>query len=279
MPGTPELISLYVNPSLGITLVPALAPSLGAVIIAFAGWRGVFWAFVVFAATFSLWMSLRLPETHPPARRRPFRAGALAAAAREMFGHRVVRISIAVQTLCYGMLFSMLSSVQPIYDVTFGRAETFPLWFGGIAVAAASASFLNAALVVRIGMRRIVTTILAVELAVSAVMIGLELAGLGGGPAFAAFVIWQGTVFFMAGLTVGNVNALAMEPLGHIAGLAASLIGAISTVLSVLLAIPVGLIFDGTPLPMAIAIAVEAGLALLLMLRLRDYQRPAPAAA
>jgi DHA1 family bicyclomycin/chloramphenicol resistance-like MFS transporter len=261
------------------TLVPALAPSMGAIVIAAAGWRAIFWAFVLFALTFSVWMSLRLPETHPPERRRPFRPAALGAAIREMFGYRVVRISIAVQTLCYAMLFSMLSSVQQIYDVSFGRGESFPLWFGGVAIVAASASFLNASLVGRLGMRRIVTGVLAFECVAALIMLGTAWAPLSLDQHFAAFVVWQATVFFMVGLTIGNVNALAMEPLGHIAGLAASLIAAVATVASVALAIPVGLMFDGTPVPLALALALESALALGLMLHMRRTDGQMTAAA
>lgn len=261
------------------TVVPALAPSLGAVIIGFAGWRGVFIAFVLFSVVSAVWMMIRLPETHPPEARRPLRFAAIASAAREMAAQPVVRISIMVQALTFGMMFSMLSSVQPVYDVTFGRGDEFPLWFGAVALCASSASLLNATIVVRVGMRRIVTAILAMQVVVSGVMVAIGLAGVPEAVYFGAFVFWQGTVFFMAGLSIGNLNAIAMEPLGHIAGLAASLIGAIATVAAVVLAIPVGLMFDGTPLPLAAAMCVEAVLALGLMLHMRRIEAPVTAAA
>ncbi|MDJ0820981.1 MAG: multidrug effflux MFS transporter [Paracoccaceae bacterium] len=247
------------------SLVPALAPSLGAVIIALSGWRSVFIAFVVFGSVSVIWMLARLPETLPKESRRPFRLDALWAAVVEMVRHPVVGLSIAVQSLCFGMLFSMLSSTQQIFDITFDRSASFPLWFGGIAVVAASASFLNAALVVRLGMARLVTAMLAVQVALSAGMVAILLGGVSGLPLFAAFVLWQTSVFFQAGMTIGNLNAIAMEPMGHIAGTAASVIGSIATVMAVVFAVPVGLMFDGTPLPLAVGILAEAILALLLM--------------
>ncbi|ETX16487.1 multidrug MFS transporter [Roseivivax halodurans JCM 10272] len=264
------------------TLVPALAPSLGAVIIAFAGWRGIFGAFVLFSVISAVWLTVRLPETHPPEARRPLRFGALVEAAREMFGHPIVRLSILVQSLTLGIMFAMLSSVQQVYDMTFGRGDEFPLWFGAVAICAGAASFLNARIVVKLGMRRIITTILSLQVVASGVMILLSLISLPETAYFATFVIWQATVFFMIGLSVGNLNAIAMEPLGHIAGLAASLIGAISTVAAVILAVPVGLMFDGTPLPLACAIFVEAALAVTLMRGMRRIEaetEAAPAAA
>ncbi len=259
------------------TLVPAIAPLLGALIIDVAGWRGVFLAFIAFSVLSVGWMALRLAEPLPRARRLPFRPAVLAAATRELFSIPAVRVSIAVQALCFAMLFGMLSSVQQIYDITFGRGDSFPLWFGAIAVVAGTSSLLNAALVMRLGMRFLVTATLAVQVAISAVMLGVFLADLPLDMAFYAFVFWQTTVFFQAGMTLGNINSLAMEPVGHIAGLAASVIGAVATVFGVALAIPVGMAFDGTPAPLAAAICLLALLAVMLMARLRRIEASQPA--
>jgi DHA1 family bicyclomycin/chloramphenicol resistance-like MFS transporter len=91
---------------------------------------------------------------------------------------------------------------------------------------------------------------------------------------FPAYLAWTTFVFCSAGLTFGNLNALAMEPVGHIAGMAASLVGSLSTVAAVFIAAPIGLAFDGTPGPLATGVALCAGAGLLLMRTL-----PAPAAA
>jgi DHA1 family bicyclomycin/chloramphenicol resistance-like MFS transporter len=247
------------------TLFPALAPSIGAVIIDVTGWRGIFWAFVLFSSIASIWLMVRLSETHPRENRRPFRLKTFRAALAELFGQRVVVISIGVQALIFAMLFSMISTVQQIYDISFGRAESFPLWFGGVAIFAASGSVLNAALVMRLGMRFLITAMLSVQVVMAGVTLALFAFGLSGTPAFALFLVWQLSVFFQMGLTVGNINAIAMEPVGHIAGLAASVIGATATVAGVLIAVPNGLMFDGTPVPLAAGIFIEAILALLLI--------------
>ncbi|WP_111735170.1 multidrug effflux MFS transporter [Roseovarius amoyensis] len=255
------------------TLVPALAPLLGAAIMAAGGWRSIFVSFAVFSAISTLWVMLRLPEPLPRDMRRPFMPGALISAIAEVFSHASVRISILVQALCYGMLFSMLSSVQQVYEISFGRGDSFPAWFGVCAIIAGTSSFLNATLVMRLGMRFLVTTMLAIQIALSCGMIAVLLSGLGGDALFYLFFAWQVGIFYHVGLTIGNLNAMAMEPLGHVAGMAASAIGAASTVLSVLLAVPVGLAFDGTPLPLAIGIEVMAVIAFALMLVLRRLER------
>ncbi len=250
-------------------LVPALAPSMGAVIIAWFGWRAIFLTFVIFAAIIVAWLGLRQPETLAPIDRRPLRIGTLAAAVAEMFRNPTARLSIFVQTLCFGMLFSVLSSTQQVFDQTFGQGDNFPLWFGGIAVVAASASFLNARLVGRLGMRTLIKAMLVAQIGFSLAMIAVTLAGPPVWLALAAYVVWTTSVFFQAGLTIGNLNALAMEPMGHIAGVAASVISSVATVGAVVIAVPIGLAFNGTPLPIAVGILACAVVALWLTTKIR----------
>lgn len=239
------------------TLVPAVAPMLGTVIIAGFGWRGIFLAFVVFSGASMLWLMIRQPETLPAAARRPLRAGPLWLALHEVLSHRAVVTAIAVQTLGFGCLFGTLSSTQQIFDVTYGRGASFPFWFALIAILAGSASLLNAALVGRLGMRFLVTVTLGAQVFASLFMAAMT--GFGLWPAalaFPAYIAWTTGVFFMAGLTLGNLNAIALEPVGHIAGMAASVTGALATVFAVLIAVPLGLAFDGTAVPLALGVAM-----------------------
>ena len=248
------------------TLVPAVAPSLGTVIIAGFGWRGIFGAVILFATLAAGWLLLRQPETLPPERRRPLRLAPLGHAFREVMTHRLVVTSISVQTLIYAGLFATLSSAQQIFDVSFHRAASFPLWFAMIALLAGGASFLNATLVVRLGMRRLIGLALGAQLVFSAGMTGATMLGLWpAGLAFPAYLVWMTSVFFMTSLTLGNLNALALEPLGHIAGMAASVNGCIATVVSVVIAAPIGLMFDGTPVPLMASVATLCALGFALL--------------
>lgn len=257
-------------------IFPAFAPLMGAGIIALAGWRSIFLAFVVFSLISVTWMYIRLPEPLPPSARRPLRLNLILMAIREMASHPSVRISVAVQTLCMAILLSMLASVQQIYEQTFDRAAEFPFWFCAVAGISASGSLLNAALVVRFGMRRMVTWTLAMQIVMSSLMLALSAVHLGPVAAFATFILWQASVFFMAGTALGNLNAIAMEPLGHIAGTAASAFGAITTVLASILSVPVGLAFDGTPRPLALGILVMSAVSLAWMLRMAAIERRKP---
>jgi len=247
------------------TLVPAMAPLIGSVIIDITGWRGIFGAFILFVALVMVWFMARQPETLPPEARTPFRAGPMLAAMREVMSNRIARIAIAMQSLLFGALFGMLAQIQSLFDQTFDKGAEFPLYFAGIALFSGCASLLNAQLVIRLGMRRLLKWALVLQVTLSAAVAGLLLFELAPpAMAFALFLTWVGGVFFTVGLTLGNINAIAMEPLGHIAGMAASLIAAIATVAGVVVAVPLGLAFDGTILPLSCGVAVLGGLALVL---------------
>ena len=242
-------------------MVPAIGPTLGAGIAAVAGWRGIFGAFILFCFSATAWLVLRQPETLAPENRRPLEPRAMAAAVAELFAHPTVRLSIFVQTLCFGMLFATLSSTQQIFDQTYGQGDTFHLWFGGIAVVASLASVLNARLVGRLGMRALIKAMLAVQTLLSLGMVLAVILPLPAGVELGIYVLWTASVFFQAGMTLGNLNALAMEPMGHIAGMAASISTAIATIGAVAIAVPLGLLYDGTPLPLALGTAICAALA------------------
>lgn len=237
------------------TLVPVIAPTLGAAIAWAFGWRAIYYAFAVFSLISVSWLLLRQPETLPIEARRPFRARKIWEGTKEIFANKQVTLAICSQTLIYTMLFVALMSSQPIFDQSFGLGSSYPLWFGLCAAISATASWLNAMIVVRIGMQKVVAWSLAIQIAISVVFIAtLTIFTLPFTAAFAAFFIWLISVFYMAGLGIGNLNAVAMEPMGHMAGLAASIISATATVASVFIAAPISLSFDGTPLPIALGV-------------------------
>ncbi|WP_299198899.1 multidrug effflux MFS transporter [uncultured Tateyamaria sp.] len=252
-------------------LVPAIAPLLGKIIMDAAGWRAIFPAFLIFAVLLLVWFGTRVNETLPRANRRPLRWPLMKDAVRQMFAHRTVRLSIYVQTLMLMILFSILTMVQPIFEQSFDRADSFPLWFGGIALASGVSSLLNAAIVGRFGMRRLVTWALTAQVIVSTVFVLWMMADMPG--LFWFYIFWQWGVMFQGGLTVANLNAIAMEPMGHIAGMAASVIGAISTVVGAALASPVGLMFDGTPMPLVATVLIACLVASILMQMMRRAEQ------
>ncbi len=251
------------------SLVPALAPLIGAQVTGAFGWRAIFLAFVLFSGVIAGWFFLRQPETLAIEARRPLRVRPVLEAVKEVFTHPTTRLSILVMTLAMAILFSTLTSVQQIFDTTYGRAGEFPYYFGTIAIFAASSGFVNARLVERLGMRAMVRGMLSVQIIISTLMIlntffveNLTLS-------FAFYVLWTFSLFFQAGMTIGNLNALALEPMGHIAGMAASIVTSISTIGAIFIAVPLGLAFDGSAQPLAMGVLGMAALAFWLTGRIR----------
>ena len=239
------------------TLIPAVAPLMGQGVIALAGWKAIFLVYVAFSAITMVWLSRRQPETLALAARRPLTIALLMAAVRELFSHRIVLVSLVAQTLTLASLFATLSSMQSIFEVRFDRADSFPLWFGFIALISIAGSVINARVVVGLGMRRVLNATFIGVLVLTLALLGLIYSGaMPEVLAFPAHLVWSIALFAMMGLSMGNLNALAMEPVGHIAGLASSVISALATVASVMLAVPVGQAFDGTALPLMAGVAV-----------------------
>jgi DHA1 family bicyclomycin/chloramphenicol resistance-like MFS transporter len=258
-------------------LVPAIAPTMGALILRFSDWRAIFLAFVVFGLTAGAWLMLRQPETLPPERRRPLRVATLWAALREVLGNGLVRTYIAVLSLGFGQMFIFLSTAPQAFADVYGRGDTMPYWLGGVALVAGSSGILNAVLVVRLGMRRLATWAFAAQSLIAMMFMAvLMLANLGQDAEFAAFLMFLAAAFFMIGLTFGNLNALALEPMGHIAGMASAVVGALSTFGAAAIAIPVGLAYDGSAVPIVAGVILCSGLAFGLMLTTRDTPEPGP---
>lgn len=249
-------------------LVPAIAPSLGAVIINAAGWRYIFVAFVIFSLIGFTWLHLRQPETLLPDQRRPLKMSVVASAAGEVLRHKAVMLYIVVLTLGFTQMMGMVTSIQPIYEVSYGKGESFPFWFALSAIVGLVGTLVNAALVIRVGMRKLVIWSYGVQTIIAlAFLIATQFELLPLAWAFPVWFAWSVTLFFMAGLTFGNLNALALQPMGHIAGTASSVVAAISTLVSVLLAIPIGQHFNGTPVPLLLGTLICSALAYALMLR------------
>ena len=234
-------------------MMPAVAPFLGQVIAALAGWRTIFAVFAGFGALLTLYAANLVPET-PERARSGLAVMTLIDRARQALAFSDVRRSIAVQTLNFAILFSMISSIQPIFDKSFGRAASFPAYFALMALAIAAAGVLNGRFVESVGAARVVRLALGGGTLVSAGAVALAHFGaLGAGESFVLFIVWAIVVFFMFGSSIGNLSALAMEPAGHLAGMASTLIAAVPMIVGSALAMPVGLAFDGTPAPLMAA--------------------------
>ncbi|MEP2782011.1 MAG: multidrug effflux MFS transporter [Pseudoruegeria sp.] len=251
-------------------LVPAVAPAMGQLVMINFGWRAIFLTFVLFALILGTWFFIRQPETLAVDQRRPFTFTSFISASREMMSIHMVRVSIIVQTLTLGMLFSMISLVQPMFEFTYGRGDDFAMWFAGLALIAGTANLVNARLVERLGMRPLATFGYLIQCVFAALALILAVTGQ---LHFLLFVVWILSLFYMVGFTLGNLNALAMEPLGHIAGIASSVIGAVSTIGGAIVSAVVGITFTGTVTPLAVTCLLCSVSAVVLMRSIANEER------
>jgi DHA1 family bicyclomycin/chloramphenicol resistance-like MFS transporter len=240
-------------------LVPMLAPSAGQLIILVGTWRWLFAVLLAASLISLIWASCRLPETQPPlgagARRLTVsEALALVLSNRVTFGYGIA------SGFVLGLLVAYIASAQQVFGTAYGLGKLFPLAFASVACAIALASFTKTRLVRRLGMRRLSHTALVALLGLSAtlallgIMISLPLWLALGGMVGCAFLY---------GLILSNFNAIAMQPMGQAAGMAASLTGSYSTAAGALFGTLIARQFDGTVLPLFTGFAVLGFCALL----------------
>ncbi len=228
-------------------IIPVFAPSLGQGLLEIGTWRWTFDALLVGGLILAAWSGLRLPETrHEEDAAAPLSLGAslkLALETPQTLGYAIGG------GFMFGCLMSYVSSAQQVFVDVYRLGEDFPIAFGAIASLLAVAAFTNAQLVERLGMRRVSHAALTGFILVS---LGLAVAAAAGVATLTVFAVLMGALFFQFGLIAPNFNALAMEPQGHNAGMASSLVGFTSTGAGAVFGGIVGRFFDGTVLPLAL---------------------------
>jgi DHA1 family bicyclomycin/chloramphenicol resistance-like MFS transporter len=247
-------------------IVPIFAPALGGLILVVSGWRAIFGAMVAFALGLTIWFALRMPETLKPEHRQPISLGAMAEAFRRTATTRVAIGYSTCMAIMFGCVMGYINSAQQIFETeVYGLGRLFPLAFGSIAAVMGVASFLNARLVARIGMRRLAHggaigfTIMA--------FIQFALAWVHGGhPPLVMFSLTMAGCHFLFALVAPNANAMAMEPMGDIAGTASSFMGFYTTLLGALFGYAIGQAFDGTVIPLALGYFILGGATVAVML-------------
>ena len=245
-------------------LVPMIAPTLGQALLFVTGWRSIFGVFILLALITLLWFALRMPETLALEDRASFSLRRILSATREIFHIRPAIGYTVTAGLISGAHLGYLSSAQQIFQEQYQLGELFPIVFAIIAFAIGFASFLNARLVMRFGMRLLVRRSLIVIIGLSIVALGIALFTRGQPPLW-LLMIYLMLTFFCVGILFGNQNSLAMEPLGRIAGIGAAVVGALSTFLSVPAGTVIGQSYNGTVIPLMMGIAIMAGLSLLVV--------------
>jgi MFS transporter, DHA1 family, multidrug resistance protein len=238
-------------------LMPILAPAIGQTVMQIVVWRGVFGVLLTIALVTLVWSGLRLPETRVDGQRA---AVPLRSALRTIVSSRQTVGYAITFAFFFGVMMSYIASAEQIFIDIYELGTGFPLVFASVSSALIVASFANSRLVVRHGMRRVSHLALLGFLCVCAIM---AIAGFPERPPLVAFCLFMSATFFCFGLMAPNFNALAMEPMGSVAGTASSAIGFYTTGAGAVFGALVGQSFDGTVRPLIIGFAVLGTLALI----------------
>jgi len=244
--------------------VPILAPSIGQLILQVAPWRWIFGCLALFGTIVMTWVGLRLPETLHAEDRLPMSVGAIAHAFRITLTNRIAMGYMLAMTLVLGGLFGFINSAQQVFVEVFHEPLFFTLNFAVIAGFMALASLLNARIVGRLGTRRVSHTALLAYTGIAFVHCLVVFAGLENLWTFTAL---QSCLMFSFGLMAPNFGAMAMEPLGHVAGTASSVQGFCTTIGGALVGFFIGQHFDGTvrPLMLGFLLCAVAGVVAVLI--------------
>jgi len=242
-------------------IVPMLAPTLGQAVLTFAGWRDIFAGLAGYGLMLAAWSALRVPETLPEAARRPLSVTSIAAASLETLTLRTSIGNTVAATLIFGALFGYINSIQQIVFDLFGRPDLLGLLFALIALPMVGSAWINSRLVMRLGSRRLLLTALVLFNLFAFLHLAVALTA---GEAIWSFVLIQSLTMACFGFVGANAGALALVPLGHIAGTASSVQGVITTMGGALIGYAIGQQFDGTTMPMNFGFAI-CGVAGLLV--------------
>jgi len=245
-------------------LVPSIAPAIGQGVMFVSNWRAIFGLLLIIAVVAFVWFAIRQPETLAPAHRRKFSFGAIAGGIREAAGYRALTGYTLATGIIFGAFVGYLSSSQQIFQDAYLVGQWFVVYFGCASLSIGAASAFNARVVVKLGMKYMTWRALFGLTAASGAFIPIVLLSRGLPPLW-IFMTWLIVVFFFIGIIFGNFNALAMEPVGHMAGLGAAIVGSVGTLISLPIGWAIGGAYNDTVTPLVSGFALSGGLCLAIM--------------
>ncbi|MCD1599539.1 multidrug effflux MFS transporter [Rheinheimera aquimaris] len=255
-------------------MVPALAPSLGQAVLWLGSWRDIFLLYVFYALLIVLWIYCRLEETLPKAHRIPMSKKGFAEGFKEVISNVPTVSYMICMGLFFGSFIGYLNSSQQIFQDLFKTGELFTLYFGLLAIVFGASSLVNSRLVQKWGMQRLSGSAVWGIIASSALFLVLHL---GVEIQLWMFLLYAAVLFFCFGLVFGNINAMAMEPLGHVAGIAAAIIGATSSIMSMFIGTVIGQMYNGTLIPVTAGFFIFACISMAILAFANRYKQRQPA--
>jgi DHA1 family bicyclomycin/chloramphenicol resistance-like MFS transporter len=248
-------------------LVPIVAPTFGQLLLDFFDWKAIFNANLIIGLLIVLWFWKRQPETLAPKNRIKFSPAIFITGSKEFLKHKDAMAFTLVSGFITGSFMVYLSTSQQIYQDQYQLGELFPYLFGSTAFSVGFATFTNSRLVIRFGSFNIAFYATVAYAAVSLLYVALLHTGVN--PSVYVLVAFFLMQFFAVGFLFGNLRSLAMEPLGHIAGIGAAINGFVSTVMAVPIANYVGSFVKTSVLPLFIGFSIFGVLSLLVFVWLK----------
>ncbi|MCK0134032.1 multidrug effflux MFS transporter [Arenibacter sp. S6351L] len=248
-------------------LVPIVAPSMGKFFLDHYGWEAIFYMQLVATLVVGVWFWRRQPETLKPEYKIKFSSHVFVDGFRELLQHRETVAFTIVSGLITGAFMVYLSSAQEVFEVQYGLADNFPYVFAGLAISVGLSTLLNGTMVVKLGMRRLALIALTLFCTVSIVYVGLFWNSQN--PSLWILISFLAMQFFTLGFLFGNLRAIAMEPIGHIAGIGAAITGFISTMIAIPIATYVGGYIQDTILPLFVGFLVCGSISLGIFMLIR----------
>jgi len=252
-------------------LAPIVAPSFGKLMLSSFGWESIFSSQLIFGLFVVLWLWKRQPETLKVENRKKMSWYLFSNGIKEFTKQKQSLIFTFMSGLILSAFMVYLSSSQQIFQEQYGLVDEFPFIFSGIAIVIGLSTFMNGTLVVRFGMLKL-ATIFTIALTFISLLYVILFYG-ESNPSFAILLLFFVLMLFCIGFIFGNINALAMQPIGHIAGIGAALFGFVGTVMAVPIATFIGRFIDVTALPLFAGFAVCGGISLLLIQYLKYLNR------
>ena len=249
-------------------LVPVVAPAIGKIMLDLYGWKSIFYSQLLFGFFVMIWFWKRQPETLKPENKRKFKFSLIADGTKEFLKHKNAVVFTLFSGFITGSFMVYLSASQIIFEEQYDLKEEFPFIFAGLAIGVGLATFLNGTLVVKLGMFKLVNIFTIVFTLIPIVYIFLYSGE--SNPNITILVAFFWLQFFAIGFLFGNTRALAMEPIGHIAGIGAAINGFVSTIMAVPIATFIGGFMDKTALPLFIGF-FACGLISLVLIQYLNF--------
>ena len=250
-------------------LVPIIAPAMGKFLLDHYNWQAIFYIQLIFSLLVSFWFWKRQPETLLPPKRIPFTGHIFVDGIKEIFKYKNTIIYTVISGFITGSFIVYLSASQQIFQHQYNLINEFPYIFAGLAISVGAATFLNGTLVLKFGMEKLVTTALLAFFVISLLYILMFYGG--SNPNIYVLLAFFALQFFAIGFLFGNLRALAMQPVGHIAGIGAAITGFVSTMMAVPISTYIGRFVSETALPLFIGFVICGLLSILLLIYLKLY--------